>query len=63
METLERKLREQARMGGTEEAGEALIESRVRLRIQEEELKRLRDLNDQLNRENAMLRQRLDKQS
>lgn len=63
VEALERKLREQAQMGDSEETGEALIEARVRLRIQEEELQRLRDRNDQLNRENAMLRQRLDKQS
>lgn len=60
LEELERKLREQQRMGESGGASsEALIEARVRLRIQEEELQRLRDRNDALNRENAMLRQKM----
>jgi len=59
VEELERKLREQERMVVGGDSGEALIEARVRLRIQEEELQRLRNRNDELNRENAMLRQKL----
>ncbi len=61
IEELERKLREQERLGASGESSEALIEAKVRLRIQDEELERLRSRNDELNRENAMLRQKLNK--
>lgn len=43
--------------GGAEQT-EALIELKVRSRMQEEELQRLRKLGDQLNHENARLRSR-----
>ncbi|WP_432695180.1 DNA-binding protein [Marinobacterium sp. YM272] len=55
------KLRQQEQIGGADQGGEALIEARVRLSIQEEELARLRGRNEELNRENAMLRQQLQK--
>ncbi|KEA61868.1 KfrA protein [Marinobacterium lacunae] len=62
-EELHRKLRQQELMAnGSQGGGEALIEARVRLSIQEEELARLRSRNDELNRENAMLRQQVQKQ-
>lgn len=55
------KLRQREQMGGAEQGSEALIEARVRLSIQEEELARLRSRNEELNRENAMLRQQIQK--
>lgn len=59
-----RKLRQQELLsGGNQGGGEALIEARVRLSVQEEELVRLRSRNEELNRENATLRQRLQKQA
>jgi len=63
IDELNRKLRRQELLAGDNQGGgEALIEARVRLSIQEEELTRLRSRNDELNRENAMLRQQLQKQ-
>lgn len=41
---------------------EELLDARVRLRIQEEEVKRLQGLNDRLADENAQLRQQLQEQ-
>ncbi len=55
-----RELRQMQRLGAGGQGGEALVEARVRLSIQDEELNRLRDLNDRLNRENAALKQRLE---
>ncbi|MBV1789926.1 DNA-binding protein [Marinobacterium sp. D7] len=64
IDELNRKLRQQELIAtGSQGGGEALIEARVRLSIQEEELMRLRSRNDELNRENAMLRQQLQKQA
>lgn len=61
LDQLKAKLKQSEQMHGNELGGEALIEARVRLSIQEEELSRLRSRNDELNRENAMLRQQLQR--
>lgn len=55
-----RELRQMQRLGAEGHSSEALVEAKVRLRIQDEELQRLRELNDRLNWENAALRQRLE---
>jgi len=61
VDELEHQLRQQRAMSGEGGGSEALIEARVRLSIQDEELQRLRRLNDELNRENAALRQKIEK--
>lgn len=64
LDDVSRELKQQQRLGGAgEDGGEALVEARVRLRIQEEELVRLRGLNEQLTRENAMLKQKFERTS
>ncbi|QSR35210.1 hypothetical protein CFI10_09405 [Marinobacterium iners] len=59
-DTAQREVRQLQHMGA-ENGGhaEAMIELRVRSRMQEEELQRLRQLGDRLSQENARLRNRL----
>jgi chromosome segregation ATPase len=55
----QREVRQLQHMGaGGMEQTEAMIELRVRARMQEEELQRLRQLSDRLSQENAQLRNR-----
>jgi len=55
----QREVRQLKHMGaGGVEQAEAMIELKVRTRLQEEELQRLRQLSDRLNQENARLRNR-----
>jgi len=55
----QREVRQLQHMGaGGMEQTEAMIELRVRARMQEEELQRLRQLSDRLSQENARLRNR-----
>lgn len=59
LENSQRELKEQLLLADSSGSanGEALIEARVRLKIQQEETERLKALNAELNRENALLKQ------
>lgn len=57
-----REIRQLQHLGaGGGEQTEAMIELRVRARLQEEELQRLRELGDRLSQENARLRSKVDR--
>lgn len=59
-DAVKREVRQLQHMGAGGEQTEAMIELRVRSRMQDEELQRLRQLGDQLSQENARLRNRLN---
>lgn len=58
LENSQQKLKENARLPG-QDSSDALLEAQVRLKIQSEEVERLRHINEELNRENAMLKQQV----